>query len=83
MPSSHHRHAEWAADGQHVRAGLKNFARALLIDALIGRLLHKAHAAPAATAETLGAASFHLDHILARGDLHELPRRVINAVLSS
>src|SRR5215204_521301 len=39
----HHRHAEGATDGEHVGAGLQSLARALLVDALVGRLVHEAH----------------------------------------
>src|SRR5690349_15964938 len=50
-----HRHAEGAPDGEHFGAGLKRLARALLIDALVGRLVNKTHPAASAATEAVSA----------------------------
>src|SRR5215207_1369801 len=76
-----HRHAEGAPDGEHVGAGLQGLTRALLVDALVGRLVHEAHPAAAAAAEAVAARARHLDRVPARRDLHERARRVVDAVL--
>src|SRR5436190_17087464 len=72
----HHRHAEGAADGERLCAGRNGFVRALLIHALVRRLVDEAHAASAAATERLVAAALHLDRRV--GDF---ARRVVHAVL--
>src|SRR5438876_2617242 len=71
----HHRHAERATDRQHAGARLQRLAGALLVDALVRRLLDEAHAATAAAAEALIAIARHLDRIA-----EQSPRRVVHGV---
>jgi len=72
-----------AAHRKHVRAGLNRFARTFLVHSLTRRLINEAHAAAAAAAKTLSAAALHLYCIPGCRDLHQLPRRVVYAVLPS
>src|SRR5262245_50788557 len=60
-PVFHHRHAERASDGDHIRACFQRLSRAFLVDAFILGLFNKAHPAAAAATEALFAILLHLD----------------------